>query len=296
MPNLWTLGGLSVSDLLRQTARASWRDAVFGQGGRMAFYHLLAIFPSLLVFLTVSARFPHLGAHMKTALQALSSQVLPEQVSQLFGKMMDELNGRALSSVQLVSVCAGAFWAALNAAWAMVWGLNRAYEVEEHRSSWELTATIVGLTLALALIAAVAVLLIFFGSEVQAHFGLAAVALHSFEWVVLAASFSLSFGLLYRFGPNLRNHEWSWSTPGALCALVLWLGSTFAARVYFDRVNDYSRSYGHLNTVVMLLLWLYVTNGSMLIGGEMNSAIEKAAVAGSEPPQAREDRRDRSGS
>ena len=37
-------------------------------------------------------------------------------------------------------------------------------------------------------------------------------------------------------------------------------------------------SYGHLNGVVMLLLWLYITSGAILIGGEMNSEIEKAAA------------------
>jgi uncharacterized BrkB/YihY/UPF0761 family membrane protein len=32
--------------------------------------------------------------------------------------------------------------------------------------------------------------------------------------------------------------------------------------------------------VVMLLLWLYFTNAAILIGAEMNSEIEKAAVHG----------------
>ena len=95
--------------------------------------------------------------------------------------------------------------------------------------------------------------------------------------MVLAASLSFSFALLYRFAPNLRDCEWRWSTPGAFCALVLWIGSTFAARVYFDHVN-YARSYGQLSGVVMLLLWLYVTNGAILIGGEMNSEIEKTVT------------------
>jgi membrane protein len=44
-------------------------------------------------------------------------------------------------------------------------------------------------------------------------------------------------------------------------------------------VNNYSRTYGHLNGVVILLLWLYVTNGAILIGGEMNSEIEKNTAA-----------------
>jgi uncharacterized BrkB/YihY/UPF0761 family membrane protein len=34
-----------------------------------------------------------------------------------------------------------------------------------------------------------------------------------------------------------------------------------------------------LNGVVMLLLWLYLTNGAILIGGEMNSEIEKNSGA-----------------
>jgi len=266
----WTLGGLSPSDLLRRTIRESWEDGVFGQGGQMAFYHFLAIFPSLLVLLAVSARIPQLGDHMTIALQDLSSQILPDQVAQLFQKMMDELNGRTLSGLQLFSVSAGALWAALNGTWAMIYGLNTAYEVKEGRSWRQMAATIAGLTLSLAITGSIAVFLIF-GADPQGR-------LHVWEWIVMCVSLSISFALLYRFAPNVREHEWRWTLPGALCALILWIGSTFAARFYFDHVNNYARSYGHLNGAVMLLLWLYVTNGAILIGGEMNSEIKKAAV------------------
>src|SRR4051812_21299461 len=50
------IGGLSLYELAKRTVRASWRDAVFGQGSRMAFYHFLAIFPSLLIFLVLVLR------------------------------------------------------------------------------------------------------------------------------------------------------------------------------------------------------------------------------------------------
>lgn len=43
-------------------------------------------------------------------------------------------------------------------------------------------------------------------------------------------------------------------------------------------MNDYSRSYAQLNKVAILLLWLNVTKVAILIGGEMNSEIEKAAA------------------
>ncbi|MBV9490003.1 MAG: hypothetical protein JO069_09805 [Verrucomicrobia bacterium] len=54
-----------------------------------------------------------------------------------------------------------------------------------------------------------------------------------------------------------------------------------------------------MNSVVMLLLWLYVSNGAILIGGEMNSEIEKAGAPGTDStkPTGPEDSaaRDRSG-
>lgn len=162
-----------------------------------------------------------------------------------------------------------------NGTWAMIYGLNTAYEVNERRSWRELAMIIVGLT---AVTGSIAVFLIFCGAHFQSDVYRGGIALRVLEWLVLIASLSLSFALLYRFAPNVRDRRWRWSTPGAICALVLWVGSTFAARIYFDHVNDYARSYGHLNGVVMLLLWLYVTNGAILIGGEMNSEIEKAAA------------------
>lgn len=278
MANLWTFGGLSLPDLLRRTARETWDDSVFGQGGRMAFYQFLAIFPALLVFLVVGARVPFIADQMKYVLQDFSRQLLPDQASQLFQRMMEQLSEQSLSPIQLVSVFAGTLWAAFNATWAMIYGLNRAYEVEERRSWWKLSVTIAGLTLVLAVIGCLALFLIFGGADVEAHFHRGMVTLRVLEWLILIAAVLLALAVLYRFAPDLRDPEWRWSTPGALCALILWVTATFAARAYFDYVNNYSRTYGQLNGVVMFLLWLYITNGAVLIGGEMNSEIEKAAV------------------
>ncbi len=300
------LGGLSLRELARRTARESWQDAVFGHGSRMAFYHFLAIFPSLLVFLGLAGRVPHLGEHVRDAVLDLVQQVLPRPASLMLENTMTELNQHAMSG-QLLTSLAGALWAALNGTWAMIFGLNMAYEVQERRPWWKLGTTIAALTASLALSGSFALLLIFFGGELANRFsrqhlssGEAAIAFRAFEWAILIALLLFSFALFYRFGPNLRDHKWRWSTPGALFALILWIGSTLAARVYFEHVNNYQRVYGHLNSVVMLLFWLYVTNGAILIGGEMNSEIEKAGTrrdGGERPgPDGKQAIGDRSGS
>lgn len=287
MADLWSLGGLSLWELLRRTARESWEDAVFGQGGRMAFYQFLAIFPTLLVALAVVARAPQFAATFRTALEQIFEQVLPSQGARLFDTMMGELSRNASASFHFAPACLGALWAAANATWAMIWGLNRAYEVKERRSKRQLALTIAGLMVTLGLTGCIALFLIFGGAEMGARFHGSAIA-GLVRWLAVILALSFGFGMLYRYAPNVRDPEWRWSTPGAVCALILWVGSTVAARFYFERVNDYSRSYGHLNGVVMLLLWLYVTNGAILIGGEMNSEIEKALRPG--------DGADRSGS
>jgi membrane protein len=237
----------------------------------------------LLLPLAIGARMPHFSESYKHLLQDLSEQVLPSQAAHLFTTAMDELGGRAASGFHFAAICSGALWAACNATWAMIYGLNRAYEVEERRSWWQLGLTIVGLTLSLGLTACVALFLIFSGNAAENRFHAGVAVFRCLEWIALTLSLSVSFALLYRFAPNLRDHEWRWSTPGAACALVLWLAITFMARIYFDRVDDYSMTYGHLNGVVMLLLWLYVTNGAILIGGEMNSEIEKNAQPAASP-------------
>jgi membrane protein len=277
MVNLWSTGGLSVTELVRRTARESWEDSVFGQGGRMAFYQFLAIFPSLFIFLAISTRIPHFGDRVSDTVRDLGGQVLPAQVSQLLREILTDLNRHALSGTRFISTCAGALWAAFNSTWAMIYGLNRAYEVQEHRSWLQVTATIVVLTFVIGSIGAAAVFLIIGGISLEIHLHSGFIVFRILEWLIVVTTVYLFLAVLYRFAPDVADHEWRWSTPGALCAMIIWIGSVFAARFYFEYVNDYSRSYGYLNGAAILLLWLYVSNGAILIGGEMNSEIEKSA-------------------
>ena len=276
----WNLGGLSLHDLVRRTIRESWKDEVFGQAGRMAFYHFLAIFPILFASLALLMQAPHLRESLVHAVRDVSTQVLPARLMNLLQTVAQEQSRQVHTRFPLFTVGIGVLWAICNGTWAMIYGLNNAYEIKENRPFAELAITIAGLSLSLAATAAVSIFLIFSTRYVQKVFSVGAVPLHLLEWLILSATLSFSFAILYRFGPSLRDRQWQWSTPGALCALILWIAVTFGARIYFDDFNDYSRSYGQLNGVAMLMLWLYITNGAILIGGEMNSEIEKAAKAG----------------
>ena len=276
MASSWKFGGLSLFEIVRRTIRESWKDEVFGQASRMAFYHFLAIFPILFASLVLLIRAPHLRQSIERSVRDVSNQVLPSRLLSLMQSIAEEQNQHAHTRFPILAVAIGVLWASFNGTWAMIYGLNNAYETKENRRFTELATTVVGLTISLAVTIAVSVVLIISTQYLQRIFGIGAGPMHLLEWVILIITVSFSFAILYRFGPNLQDRRWQWSTPGAVCALLLWVAATFGARIYFDHINDYSRSFGHLNGVVMLLLWLYLTNGAILIGGEMNSQIEKA--------------------
>jgi membrane protein len=268
------LGGLSLPELIRRTIRESWGDAVFGQGGRMAFYQFLAIFPALLVLRVAADHIGTMGPQVRAALVDTSQQILPSEVAQLIREVAHEFQQQNVSGIHLLPAMAGAIWAACNGTWAMIYGLNTAYELEERRAWWQLGFTIVSLTAALSALGILAAIITFVGVDLRLNHSMP-FPLHLVEWLVLIALLLFSFAVLYRFAPNLRDHRWRWSTPGAITAVILWIAATVGARLYFQFVDNYHRAYGHLNGVVMLLLWLYVSNAAILIGGEMNSEIEK---------------------
>lgn len=275
MADLWSLGGLSARELLKRTARESWRDDVFGQAARLAFYHFLAIFPVLFLLLIALARLPWAGAEMRNALAGSVRQFLPGDAAQLVAGAIRDLDASARAGgLLLVLAAAGAMWAGVNSSWAMIVGLNTAYEAQEDRGWREIAVAAVGLAFAVvALVFAALFATEFLGHTVAHGHTLSRLA----EWAATVIILMVSFALFYRFGPNLKDREWQWSTPGAVFAGVLWVASTLLVRTYFDRIATYQTIYGRVEPAAILLIWLYITSATVLIGAELNSEIEKAA-------------------
>src|ERR1700722_13279229 len=124
----WSLGGLSVRELLQRTVRESWRDDVFGQAARLAFYHFIAIFPVLLLLLMPLAGLAGTGSDMRQMLTQSLTRVLPPPAALLVSGAIEDLNSSAHAGVFLLVAIGSSLWAGFNASWAMIVGLNTAYE------------------------------------------------------------------------------------------------------------------------------------------------------------------------
>lgn len=282
MAELWSLRGIGFRELAKRVYRRSWKDEIFGQSARLAFYFFFALFPMLLLLIMLS-KSVHLGTELRRALLYLFQQVLPMDAAAMVIKTIWQLNNRLGAGMAAVISGVSAAWAAHNGTWAVMTGLNKAYEVDDQRPWWRIVIVTFGLTVALTFVGVIALVALLFGNRLANNLP------HSTrfvwpvaQWTVTALLLLISFAIIYRFGPNLKDRRWRWSSPGAVAAVILWVGSSLLLRLYDEHFHSSRRIYGGLHAVAMLLLWFYLTGAAIFIGGETNSEIEKAAAEAGE--------------
>jgi membrane protein len=95
------------------------------------------------------------------------------------------------------------------------------------------------------------------------------------RWPVMITCVVFGVDLVYHFAPN-RRARWVWITPGSVLATGLWLGSSFAFKLYVANFADYTATYGAIGGAIVTMLWFYVSSIAILIGAELNSVIEAA--------------------
>jgi len=289
MASLWKFGGLTWKALGKTVLGEIQDDDVFGRSAQLAYYFLLALFPLLLFLTSVIGIILGSGTGLRHSLFNYLSQVLPSSAFQLVDSTMYEVS-TASSGGKVTFGIIAALWAASNGMGAITQALNVAYDVKETRPWWKQRLTAVGLTVGLSIFVISALVLILYGGRLAAYLA----ALYGFgevfvvtwkiaQWPLPLAFMLLSFALVYYLAPDVHEQKWVWVTPGSVTGVVLWLLVSFGFKLYLHFFDSYSKTYGALGAVIVLMLWLYFTGAAILIGGEVNSEIENAAAVDGDP-------------
>jgi membrane protein len=108
-------------------------------------------------------------------------------------------------------------------------------------------------------------------------------ALHARGEQVLAAALLLAAGMallaaFYRFAvehpAGVRRRVW----PGTVVAVASWLVVSWVFGEYVASMADYALYYGGLAAVAVLLVWLYLTSLTLVIGAEVNAQLERGGT------------------
>jgi len=252
-------------------------DNVPNGAAALAYYLTLAIFPALLLMLSIVPYLPI--AHIDQAIMDLLRQIMPGDASRLLSGTVREVATQRKGGLLSFGVLA-TLWAAANGTYAVMQQLNITYDVKEQRPFLKARGTAIALTLAVGALMISAFALIVLGGHIQdwlasgLGWGGPIRALFAvLRWGIVFSAFLLAFALTYYYGPDVEQ-RFRFVSPGAVLGVAILVVASLAFRFYADRFGNYSATYGGIGAVIMMMLWLYIGGLALLLGSEINSLIE----------------------
>jgi membrane protein len=277
---------ISWSEISKRTVKEMVADDCLGLAAQLAYYLFLAVFPAILFLLAVGSFFPlhDLAGTIVRMLQPIASQDVIQLVTDQIRRISEAENGGLLTFGVLA-----ALWSSSAAMVAITSALNTAYDIEEGRPWWKVRLIAIGLTIVLAVFFLLSTSLVLAGPEIAEYLGNTLRLGSIVEWTWKILQWPLVFvivvtavALVYYYAPDAEQ-EWTWISPGAIVATILWLVASLLFRIYVTNFSDYNATYGAIGGVMVLLLWFYVSSLAILAGAEMNAEIEHASPHGKDP-------------
>jgi membrane protein len=266
----------------RVYARLGQHD-VFDRAASLSYYFLFALFPTLL-FLTALLGLLPIPKLMDRLLDYIT-RMLPGDAASLLTRTLTEVVKGARGSLVSIGALA-ALWGAASGMVSIRTALNVAYDAHDRRAWWRQRVDAVALTVWFSLFTLVALVLLVFGERVgdavAAALGVGAAFTHTWNivrWPVILLLVLLGITLVYHFAPAVRQ-RWHWVTPGSAFALIGWLVASYGLRLYVGYFGNYNATYGSIGGVILLMLWLYLSSLTLLIGAEIDALVRERARTG----------------
>ncbi len=274
---------------LKATVEEFQRDDALGIAAQLAYYLILALFPFILVLVSLLGTFG--SEELASEVLGYFQQVMPEQAYEIIKDFTDNIiSGKAEAPGLFTFGILFTIWAASGAFAALINALNRAYDVQETRPFWKVRSIAILMTLGLSVLILIGVLLLVLGPQIGEAianvFGLERTFLVVWEvarWPVALFFMMFTVALLYYFAPDV-DQPFRWITPGGLIGVVLWVLASVGFNFYVSNFGSYNKTYGSIGAVIVLLLYLYISSLTILFGATLNATLVrmKEEISGSQ--------------
>ncbi|MFD5315864.1 YihY/virulence factor BrkB family protein [Streptomyces sp. NPDC127098] len=274
---------------LKRTVREFRADNLSDWAAALTYYGVLALAPALLALVSI------IGLIGPSAIDPLIDNVAtlaPGAVQDVLETVLRDLgHRRGQATVALVVGIALALWSASGYIAAFMRASNAVYDIGEGRPIWKTLPVRLAVTVTLVvLLALVAVGVVFTGAlarragDVLGVGGTAVTVWNFAKWPVLVILVALITAVLYWAAPNVK-HGFRWITPGSLLAVLVWLAASALFAWYVAALGSYGSTYGSLATIIVFLVWLWISNLALLLGLEFDAELERArAIETGHPP------------
>jgi membrane protein len=274
-----------VVDLSIRTVRGADEDRVPGLAAEIAFFVLLSL-PPLLLTVVASLGFvgDRFGATWRGDLTVFirdsASVVLrPDTIETTIDPLLEALlTGGSGSAAGIGFVLA--VYSASRALRVVSTAIAIAYDRDVARPNWQQRVWGLVLTLGAILVGLVVMPLLLAGPGFGAQIsdwaggipGLAEIWRVTY-WPAAVVTATAIIAALYHLAAPWRT-PYQRDLPGAALAMLLWLAGSAGLRVYVGQTISGDTIYQSIAGPLVVLLWLYVAGFAVLLGAELNAAIE----------------------
>jgi membrane protein len=256
-------------------------DQMSDHAAALTYYSLMSLFPALLFGVALLGVFGQESLVSDTADYLKTAGAPPDTVDAVTSALESAQSQRGTAITALVIGLVLALNSASGAFAAVGRALNRAWRVDEGRGLVRRKLNDLLWTLVVIALVLVTLVLIFLGgglaSDVLGLLGLGETAAGVWRiarWPAALLSAMLVYAVVYYAAPNVEVRRFQWITPGAVFGVLTWIVASGLFFVYVSNFSSYSATYGAFAAIVILLVWLWLTNVVMLFGAELNAAID----------------------
>lgn len=251
-------------------------DDILALSSQLAYGFLFAFFPFLIFLMTIVGYSDITTNDIMNNLRLL----IPAEAYTLADRVISEVvrgkNGGLLSISLILTL-----WSASSGFNAVIKGLNKAYNEDESRGIIKVQLISLAFTFAMVIVVMFSVFLLIFGDTniyyLINYFKFPnefVVIWNLMKYILSVVIMVIIFVALYRFAPCKR-HKWIDVIPGALFSSIGWILASLCFSFYINNFGNYSKIYGSIGAVIILMTWLLITAFVIILGGEINSVLMK---------------------
>lgn len=254
--------------------KKAYDDDIFALASQLAFHIVLSIFPFLIFVMSLIG-----VSHMNSNdVVNLLKTVFPENVFETIDKIIMEVTTSQSRGILGISIFA-TVWTSSSGFRAVIKGVNKANNIVDKRSFIKKVIISFMSTIALALIILFTLIFLVFGRVIGKYISNLFPMGNSISYIwnllrggILTFILILVIAAIYKFTPSIRL-KWKDVLPGAIISTTGWIIVSVAFSYYINNFNNYSRIYGSLAAIFILMIWTFLTSFIFLVGVEINSVI-----------------------
>jgi membrane protein len=260
-----------------EALRRLFADEAIPLAGNIAFRTLFSIFP-FLIFLTALAGFfgnADLAEKVVTFLLSVAPEQLVHPLASEIRSILTVPRTGLLSLAALLTI-----WSAMGGVDSIRVGLNRAYDLKEHRNLFWLYAQsvifVVGSAIGLLVIA---LLIVFapvglaaldrFAPDLRHNFTILNQLRYPIAIVILIGGLQLCHRILP--AKRLKTLD---VLPGVLLTVIVWIALASAFSAYLVNFNSFASTYASLSGLFAAMFFLYLAALVLILGGEVNRVLQ----------------------